>query len=173
MFEEKILFTAEECKWLLDHATEYVDSTVSYDFERSENLTRISNPRDRISQQCELGEPEGALKDFLLEKLKPIGVVNLDKAFLNYVRYFKGGHFARHIDGPERYKTCIIQLSNPNNYSGGNLLVKDKVIGKEVGNTVIFGSNIPHELTLLESGQRDVLVVWTAKGNTLEKKTLI
>lgn len=173
MFTEKILFTEQECNWLLDHATEYAESTVSYDFERNESLTRVPNPKDRISQQCELGEPKGALKEFLIKKLKPIGIVNLDKAFLNYVRYFKGGHFAKHIDGPERYKTCIIQLTDPKKYSGGNLIVNDSIIGKETGNTVIFGSNIPHELTLVEEGQRDVLVVWTARGNTLEKNTLI
>lgn len=173
MVQEKILFTKEDCQWLLDHALEYVESTVSYDFERTKSLTRIANPKDRISQQCELGEPQGTIKEFLTEKLKPIGIVNLDKAFLNYVRYFKGGHFAKHIDGPERYKTCIIQLTDPSKYSGGNLLVKDRVIGKQLGNTVIFGSNITHELTLVEEGQRDVLVVWTAKGNTLEKKSLI
>lgn len=172
-YKEKILFTAEECDWLLQHATEYVDSTVSYDFERDPNLTSIPNAKHRVSQQCNLGQPTGELEKFLLEKLKPFDVVNLDGAYLTYVKYFKGGHFARHIDGPERYKTCIIQLSNSESYKGGNLLVEDSKVGREIGNAVIFGANVPHELTLVEEGRRDCLVVWTAKGNTIEKKTLI
>lgn len=171
--DELVLFTEEECNWLLDHATEYHESTVSYDWERTPELTRIKNDKERISEQCELGQPEGALQEFLLEKLKPLGFVNLDGAFLNFVRYFKGGFFTKHIDGPERHKTCIIQLTPAEAYKGGNLIVRDKVVGKEIGTTVIFGSNVPHELTLVEEGYRNCLVVWTKRGNLIEKNTLI
>ena len=171
--EEQLLFTEEECNWLLDHATDYHDSTVSYDWNRTPELQRIKNDKERISEQCELGQPEGPLKDFLLEKLKPLGFQNLDGAFLNYVRYFKGGFFTKHIDGPERHKTCIIQLTPEEVYKGGDLIVRDKIVSKEVGTTVIFGSNVPHVLTLVEEGYRNCLVVWTKKGNLIEKNTLI
>ena len=170
---EKVLFTKDECEWILTHAKEYHTSTVSYDFERDPNSTRILNTNDRISEQCELGEPQGELAEFLLEKLKPLGFVNLDGAFLNYVRYFKGGFFRAHIDGPERHKTCIIQLTPEKEYKGGDLVVRNQIVSKEVGNSVIFGSNTLHELKLVEEGQRDVLVVWTKKGNIKEKKSLI
>lgn len=170
---ELVLFTEEECNWLLDHATDFQESTISYSWGRDPKLTRIKNDKERISEQCELGQPEGVLKEFLIEKLKPLGFVNLDGAFLNYVRYFKGGFFTKHIDGPERYQTCIIQLTPEDKYKGGNLIVRDKIVGKEVGNTVIFGSNVSHELTLIEEGYRNCLVVWTKKGNILQKNTLI
>jgi hypothetical protein len=171
--EELVLFTEEECKWLLDQATDYRTSLMSYGWNRTPELSGIKNDKERISEQCELGQPEGPLKDFLLEKLKPIGFQNLDGAFLNYVRYFKGGFFTKHIDGPERHKTCIIQLTPEEAYKGGDLIVRDKVVSKEVGTTVIFGSNVPHELTLVEEGYRNCLVVWTKKGNLIEKNTLI
>lgn len=171
--EEKRLFTEDECNWLLDHATEFHQSTISYDWNRTPELTRIVNDKERISEQCELGQPEGPLKEFLLEKLKPLGFINLDGAFLNYVRYFKGGFFTKHIDGPERHKTCIIQLTPEEKYKGGDLIVRDKVVSKEVGTTVIFGSNVPHELTLVEKGYRNCLVVWTARGNLVTRNTLI
>jgi hypothetical protein len=171
--KELVLFTEEECKWLLSHATDYHESVISYDWERTPGLIRVKNYKDRISEQCELGQPEGPLAEFLLEKLKPLGFINLDGAFLNYVRYFKGGFFAKHIDGPERHKTCIIQLTPKEAYKGGDLIVRDKVVSKEVGTTVIFGSNVSHELTLLEEGYRNCLVVWTKKGNLIEKNTLI
>lgn len=171
--KELVLFTEEECNWLLGHATDYRESTVSYDWNRSPELSDIINERERISEQCQIGQPEGALKEFLLDKLKPLGFLNLEGAYLNYVRYYKGGFFTKHIDGPERHKTCIIQLTPEQKYKGGNLIVREKVIGKEVGTSVIFGSNVPHELTLVEEGRRDCLVVWTKKGNLIETNTLI
>jgi len=173
MVKQKVLFSKEECEWILSHATEYHTSTVSYDFERDKNLTRVLNSSDRISEQCELGQPEGALAEFLLDKLKALDFVNLDGAFLNYVRYFKGGFFTKHIDGPERHKTCIIQLSSEDQYKGGDLVVRDEIVSKEIGNTVIFGSNVSHELKLVEDGRRDCLVVWTKKGNIKEIKSLL
>lgn len=171
--EQKVLFTEEECNWLLSHATVFEQSTVSYDGERTPELTRIVNENDRISEQCEFGEPKGELKQFLLKKLKPLDFVNLDGAFLNYVRYFKGGFFTKHIDGPGRHQTCIIQLTPEDKYKGGDLIVRDKVVGKKVGTTVIFGSNVPHELTLVKEGYRNCLVVWTKRGNLREKNMLI
>lgn len=170
---EKILFTEEECKWLLTHAKEYSPSTVSYDIEKKSNLTHIHNSKDRLSEEYGLGKPEGKLASFLLEKLKPIGFINLKGTFLNYLRYYKGGFFAKHIDGPERHKTCIIQLSSQDNYSGGDLIVNNEVISKKIGNTVIFSSNTYHELTKVKKGIRECLVIWTKKGNLKERKVLI
>jgi hypothetical protein len=170
---EKILFTEEECKWLLSHAKEYVPSSVSYDTERKSNSTHIYNIKDRLSEEYGLGYPEGKLASFLLEKLKPIGFINLKGTFLNYLKYYKGGFFAKHIDGPERHKTCIIQLTSQDKYLGGDLIVNNKLVSKKIGNTVIFSSNTYHELKKVEKGIRECLVIWTKKGNIAERKVLI
>jgi|SaaInlStandDraft_1057018.scaffolds.fasta_scaffold120641_2 hypothetical protein len=173
MYKQLQLFTANECVWMLGHAQDYINSTVSYDWGRTKHLTGLASSRDRISEQCNFGQPKGPLHDLLLEKFKVFNFVNLDGTYLSFVRYYQGGFFAKHIDGPERYTTAIIQLSNEEDYSGGQLFVKDTEVSRTQGTTVHFDANTEHELKLVTEGQRDALVVWSVKGNLKLKNTLL
>lgn len=79
------------------------------------------------------------------------------------------GHYDWHIDaGPgdsiTRKISFTVQLSDPNNYTGCDLLVNDH--GKEVkairdqGSLSMFPSYMPHCVTPIESGERWALVIW-------------
>ena len=41
MMTELVLFTEEECNWLLDHATDFQESTISYSWERDPMVCAI------------------------------------------------------------------------------------------------------------------------------------
>jgi len=68
-------------------------------------------------------------------------------------------------DNPHNRKlSMVLQLSNPNEYEGGELklhLSKDPdVIKKQKGFSVFFPSHILHEVTPVTKGERYSLVVW-------------
>lgn len=102
---------------------------------------------------------------------------------LQFARYDVGDYFNRHADTymdlghfhaayrkqSTRKISASIQLSDDNEYEGCNLRVfYDKnekgssAIGfsRKKGDMVIFPSFIPHEITPVEKGQRNALVIW-------------
>jgi len=175
MKQELILFSKEDCDWLLTKAGEYEQSGVAYAPTKEDALTRKGkiNEKDRISYQCDMGQPTGELYDLLVDRLKPFDIAHLENSFIGFVRYFKGGFFTKHVDGPERAATVIIQLSESDDYTGGNLVVRDKIVGREKGNTVIFDTQTTHELTEVFSGTRDALVIWVDRNSIQKKRTIL
>ena len=169
-FIERHLFTAEDCDWLLTQAGEFEPSMVGYADPVLGAIARTGkiNSEDRISEQCDMGQPKGELYEFLFDRLKSLDLINLNNSFIGFVRYHEGGFFTKHVDGPERAYTIIIQLSEEDEYTGGDLVVLNQVIGKAKGNTVIFGTQVPHELKKVTSGTRNALVIWIDKSSTLE-----
>ena len=93
------------------------------------------------------------------------------------LRYDEGHFFKRHADRltqhGERRKNIIIQLSNKNDYEGGELIIDKTVVSKEIGNTVIFDCGILHEVKLLTSGTRYCFVAHLQKSDLEVKNTLI
>lgn len=88
--------------------------------------------------------------------------------------YEVGGHFAWHVDAPpghgrvlgrpSRQITASIQLSHPEDYVGGDLLVKVdgevKTAPRARGNVVMFPAEWEHQASPVESGTRVALVFW-------------
>ncbi len=105
---------------------------------------------------------------FLKEKFLKINIINNPSFSIN--RYLEGYFFDLHIDmggiyDPycERLKTLIINLSDENDYIGGDLIIKDDVMSKEKGTAYLFPSNTQHELKEIISGTRYSLVCWLKK----------
>jgi len=89
---------------------------------------------------------------------------------LQYLRYSSGDHYDWHIDhdsqSSTRKLTCILQLSNYEDYDGGDLQffpevshVSTALLG-QVGTLIIFPVYVPHRITEIISGQREALVGW-------------
>jgi PKHD-type hydroxylase len=89
-----------------------------------------------------------------------------------YVEYHGGfGHFHWHNDYSHeslespRKLTVIVQLSESDDYEGGNLEVFGptvSVLPRERGSVVCLPSFVPHQVTAVTSGARKVLVAWIA-----------
>lgn len=88
---------------------------------------------------------------------------------LQFTRYVApSGHYKRHLDkttnSTVRKLSLTIQLSDPQNYEGGDLLLHladepDKP-SKKQGNMVVFPSYVLHEVTPVTEGRRYSLVAW-------------
>jgi PKHD-type hydroxylase len=105
---------------------------------------------------------------------------------MQYASYNKGHYFGWHSDqgatvydtdnknlkGKTRKISLTLQLTDPNNYEGGNLELKwfgrkgvEKIEtikdGRELGTIIIFPSFIWHRVTPITKGKRESLVNWS------------
>jgi PKHD-type hydroxylase len=93
---------------------------------------------------------------------------------IQYTVYYEGGgHYDWHIDiGPNpinhRKVSCTIQLSDPNEYEGGDLEIwtggEFKTIERKQGCAIIFPSFLMHRITPITKGIRKSLVLWVGGG---------
>ena len=93
---------------------------------------------------------------------------------INYVRYVKGDVFSPHTDDQKtidssgqhtlRRITSVTMLDHSEDLKGGKLVVWKNSLAYEFvlqpGETVVFPSQLLHEVTKIRSGYREVLVVW-------------
>jgi PKHD-type hydroxylase len=93
---------------------------------------------------------------------------------LQFTKYeAPSGFYGKHIDkafGQKIRKLSVtIQLSDPNDYEGGDLILYSghfgDVMKKERGKLVIFPSYILHEVTPVTKGTRYSLVSWSTGNN--------
>jgi|688.fasta_scaffold839177_1 predicted 2-oxoglutarate/Fe(II)-dependent dioxygenase YbiX len=78
------------------------------------------------------------------------------------------GHYGMHIDktsnGAVRKLSLTIQLSSPDDYKGGELVLQFKkdaeIMPKELGKMVVFPSYVLHEVRPVTKGTRYSLVAW-------------
>ena len=84
-----------------------------------------------------------------------------------------GGHYDWHADlGPSisnRKLSCVLQLSDPNDYDGGELELNSGAgsikIEKKKGRIVFFSSFVLHRVTPVTKGTRISLVTWLSGRN--------
>ena len=190
---EKRLFTDKECEQImnLEGGRWFESKTVN---SIDQELHSI-NPF-RISTQRQVLIPKDS---FIRENLKQFGVKKIiqtqkfryqeeldydkSKNIASILKYTKGGKFKRHQDrgskGTEwRYRTILIQLSNEDEYEGGDLSVWDTnnnetKISKQRGNAVMFDSRLYHQVHPLISGTRYVLVMWLPHESFEIKKIVL
>ena len=170
-FSEHIgVLSKEQCDWIKSLCTEFKVSEITYD---NNDNSRNINQYFRNSKTC-MVELTDDSREKLLSMVRFIGVESLPiKREIQLLEYSEGGFFKRHKDGPKRYKTLIIQLSDENDYTGGELYVEDQPTSKKQGSLIIFDSNTYHQLHEVTSGKRYVLVVWLLKEHFENPKTVI
>ena len=111
-------------------------------------------------------------KDMMIEANNSIWKFDLAtiRDSIQYTEYLEGGgHYDWHIDiGPgsinHRKISLVTQLSDPNEYEGGDLEIwvggAPKKIPKQKGATIIFPSFLMHRVTPVTKGIRKSLVLW-------------
>ena len=89
---------------------------------------------------------------------------------LQYTEYEgKGTHYGYHLDiGPGKHKrklSIVVQLSDPNDYEGGDLMIhngQEQYPDKSQGTVIVFPSILLHKVTPLISGNRYSIVSWVS-----------
>lgn len=93
---------------------------------------------------------------------------------LQYTTYYgDGGHYDWHVDlGPgisNRKISCVVQLSQPEDYIGGDLEINPGgnivTVPRGLGLVCFFPSFLLHRVKPLTSGTRKSLVTWLAGAN--------
>tara|TARA_B100001248_G_C27161021_1_gene353478 strand:- start:47 stop:622 length:576 start_codon:yes stop_codon:yes gene_type:complete len=104
-------------------------------------------------------------------------ISHIDNETIQYTSYKKGDFYNWHTDQdisdinePDQYVRKLsftLQLSNEDEYTGGNLEFADfddgKVkftVPKRRGTIIVFDSRVPHRVCPIESGRRKSLVGW-------------
>jgi predicted 2-oxoglutarate/Fe(II)-dependent dioxygenase YbiX len=115
---------------------------------------------------------------FLENKLKEVSIINVSSFNIN--RYGIGSYFEKHVDvggkndpNGKRLKTLIINLSDEESYTGGDLIVDGKIVNKKIGGCVLFSSKTEHSLSKVLSGIRYSVVIWLGKEHIDGLITLI
>ena len=164
-------FSSEEVNLIVKNAKNYESQKATIIGEDKENTIRKSNIKwlpvndewnwvyDRVSNQ--IMEANKALWQFNLHTI-------IDN--IQYTEYEgNGGHYDWHLDiGPRsinhRKVSVIVQLSNPDDYVGGNLELhpgsNSFAVPRGKGTVVVFPSFLLHRVTPLTSGLRRSLVLW-------------
>jgi len=82
---------------------------------------------------------------------------------------FHKKHADRALNGQIRKLSLSIQLSNPNTYKGGDLLIhegsEEQAMKRDQGTLIAFPSFIEHEVTKVTKGERYSLVGWITGNN--------
>jgi PKHD-type hydroxylase len=164
-------FSSEEVNLIVKNAKNYESQKATIIGEDKENTIRKSNIKwlpvndewnwvyDRVSNQ--IMEANKALWQFNLHTI-------IDN--IQYTEYEgNGGHYDWHLDiGPRsinhRKVSVVVQLSNPDDYVGGNLELhpgsNSFAVPRAKGAVVVFPSFLLHRVTPLTSGLRRSLVLW-------------
>jgi PKHD-type hydroxylase len=168
-------FTSEE-------VDKIVRESEQYSFEKA---TTVGDDRDLVRKSRIKWLPYDGIWEWVIDRLSnqvqeannSIWKFDLS-CILDNIQYTEyegnGGHYDWHLDiGPggisHRKVSIVVQLSDPSEYQGGVLQIKngtnefDVPLGK--GNVVIFPSFLLHRVTPLTSGNRKSLVLWVGGGH--------
>jgi len=150
-------------------------TTVGHDNEDAENTFRLSE----ISWISDNPETEWIYRKISnLAKIANKEMWNFDiwgyQDLLQYTKYYgNGGHYDWHADLgsgiSNRKLSCVLQLSTPEEYEGGELQMNPggdiMSVPKGLGTICFFPSFLLHRVTPLTSGTRKSLVTWLCGAN--------
>ena len=175
MINQEVILTKEECQTIIDLNHEFKRSRVhSGQSERALSKSRTSYESIIKSE---------TISDLLLPKLLKYNIISLPE-YCNVSRYVEGQWFEKHSDAgyanvhKRRFKTLIVQLSNPNDYKGGELVIWDQnenetISDTPIGNMILFESKLLHQANKIKSGTRYSLVFFLTTDNFKIDKPLI
>jgi PKHD-type hydroxylase len=155
-----------------------INGSLEYEFQKAVIIDEHNTDRFRKSNIKWL--PYDSKWEWVIDKIMSQVIEanntiwNFDlKSIIDNIQYTEyegnGGHYDWHLDiGPgsisHRKISVVIQLSEPNEYEGGDLQIMTGseyvTIPKGKGNVVVFPSFLLHRVVPLTSGNRKSLVLW-------------
>ena len=161
--EQQVILTFKEIEDILSYSTDWFNSKI----HNNEDGKYSPNTRNSLEVQID----NKFIEPILLPHLSKYNIKSITGQVI-MLQYNEGHYFKRHRDRinhdphtSSRMQTLIVQLSDSNEYEGGNLIVRDKIADKTKGNMVIFDSNELHECTTITKGTRYCLVTWLSAND--------
>ena len=163
MLSQSILFTKEECDYIIGLKNKYPllgengrweeFDNFRYKFYTLEYASDIDWATERL---CDFFESQMGLNIF----------VRPTKLNLHY--YTEGDEFGKHIDTGNPIKEWNVGIILNEDFEGGDYLVFDEndepiVIDKKIGNVCIYQSQTPHQVTTITKGERWAIAMFIHK----------
>lgn len=169
-------FTSEEIDKIVKDSKKYSQQKAQIIGTNQKESIRKSNVK-WLPYEPEWEWVYDKLMGYINEANNALWGFNLHSA-IDYIQYTeyegKGGHYDWHLDiGPgsinHRKVSVVIQLSEPNEYVGGDLELQPGngafAVPRKKGAVILFPSFILHRVTPLTSGLRRSLVFWAGGGH--------
>ncbi len=172
MLYQSILFSQEECEYIIDLKYKYpllgdngrwdIFDNFKYKFYALEFIDDINWI---INRMCDFFENETKLK------------IHTRPTKLNLHHYTIGDEFGKHIDTGSPLKEWNVGIVLNENFTGGDYLIFDEndnpiYIDKKIGNVCIYQSQTPHQVTPITSGERWAIAMFLHKFRMQEKSIL-
>ena len=173
----------------LDQVNLYAFWNNAFSKEECEKIINIAKNKDLITGKTK-GETD--VRDSKISWLYPVDgmdwvfrrvtdiTLNLNNRFFNFDLFglnegfqftnyqAPSGKYGKHVDrainGPVRKLSISIQLTNPEEYEGGELYLYDNdkgtLMDKTQGTLILFPSYVLHEVMPVTKGERNSLVTW-------------
>jgi PKHD-type hydroxylase len=162
------IFSKKECKKIIEENPQFSEAKVG--------LGGLADSTFRQSEICWLDSNNDKnqwiyqrVTDFILGvndkyfKFDLFGMQELQLTKYEAPNMFYCKHTDKSFKGQPRKLSMTIQLSDSDNYEGGDLVLygeKSYVIEKDIGSAVVFPSYTLHEVTPVTKGTRYSLVGW-------------
>lgn len=91
-------------------------------------------------------------------------------ANMHYINYKIGEEAKEHVDTGSSIRTYIILLNN--NFEGGEFYLDKIHIPFKLGEIIEFDANLPHKVTPITYGNREVFAIWVLPSQK-NKKTIL
>ena len=180
LIKQKLLFSREECKSILQTVNTWDDTIISVKLDST--FTKKGGVMKSLNAIFDSNTIW--IKDRILNWINQLdGVFEIDtnkdlRAY--YRKYVKGDYFVKHNDhvdgGINQIYTIGIMLYCSDDLLGGGLKFysNDDIIDVDfkIGNVYIFDSSIPHSVDLIELGERITLMIFIG-GLELKNTKLI
>ena len=161
---EKVIFDENECLYLKNNHTDFVQSYYKAGInKKGYNIKK----RNSLVSYAKI-EKDNSMMQKIKNAFNSIGYeLLLDELEVEVYKYNKGNFIKKHVDvdpfDTNRFCVCVGQLTNELNYTGGSFIshIENKGIkmSKEIGNFLIITPNTPHEVEVIESGERISLII--------------
>lgn len=159
----KTIFTKEECDYIKSfwNNSNVIESGGRQLIQLENNILSINS---ECSGHLNYFNEKHELFNFVLNRFKQINVKKITSA-IKITKYVKGDYFLPHKDfqyyeNGELSRTIVIQLSENNEYCGGDLIVENVVQNRNIGECITIKASQLHEVTEITSGVRYGLVVF-------------
>jgi PKHD-type hydroxylase len=163
-------FTPDECREVIEEFSGTLfDASVRFEKPVTDQKIRKTSVV-AIPEEHWLTEALMSFCEIVNRKFWDLDITECD--VLQFGKYERGGHYDWHmdvdpfhaIDGKQRKVTAVLALDDPDDYSGGELELQNKSLGKLTqGDVVVFPSFLQHRVKPVHSGLRHTVVCW-AKG---------
>jgi hypothetical protein len=173
-----VIFSKDDCEFIKSYWNE-LESTYS---DNSRDLFKLDDVNTISFKSPIKGyfieSRDDNLLNFIINKLRVIDLISIKNGAVKITKYSKGHYFAPHHDFNYYgrgciYKTLVIQLSDPTDYIGGDLYVKEVPQNREQGSYSLFLSSDIHEVKLIEEGIRFSLTIFLNESDFINTKYII